>query len=201
MGKYADHDFQRSKVYKAEGALHRISTRFDSIEECWEYAVRLVRRKRFGDEFPRSQRRLMPVGYRGDTRKKWRDNDREWYDTYGRKQVYGRYRGLVVSKGPRSGGSYFNTRYERMQLAGQHMHESLVIHELCHGVTAYDFGKRTAWHGQEFCHTYLWLVKAAMGKDAHDVLLESFKEEQVVFRLGTSRYVNNFERGGKGISA
>jgi predicted SprT family Zn-dependent metalloprotease len=62
--------------------------------------------------------------------------------------------------------------------------EPVMIHELCHLIVQHDYrckGPKPAWHGWEFCQTYLKVVGNVMGPEARDALKASFKEEKVRF--------------------
>ncbi len=181
MGKYrTGTDSQRQKVYDAERVLRQYSESFDSIEECFDYMSKIIRRKSVREQFPRAHSILKPVG----GKPKMRPNNRRYYDDAWRHhKVYGRNKGLWVSFGNKYGGSYWHPRDHRIQLAGNHMYEGLCIHELCHGIVDMEFGQRTTPHGRKFCHTYLWVVRKVMGKEAHAALKASFQEHGVVFTL------------------
>lgn len=60
--------------------------------------------------------------------------------------------------------------------------ETIILHELAHGLTELEWGRGTAWHGWEFCETFLKLVYHYMGREAGDKLKASFKEHRVRFR-------------------
>ena len=56
--------------------------------------------------------------------------------------------------------------------------------QLCHLIVQHDYrckGPKPAWHGWEFCQTYLKVVGNVMGPEARDALKASFKEEKVRF--------------------
>ena len=57
--------------------------------------------------------------------------------------------------------------------------EGVILHELAHGLTTLKWGRGTAWHGWEFCKTFLELVKHYQGKEAGERLRLSFKEYRV----------------------
>ena len=60
--------------------------------------------------------------------------------------------------------------------------EPVMIHELCHLVVEYEFPRReVAWHGWQFCQTYLKIVGSVLGPETRDTLKASFKEEGVRF--------------------
>ena len=60
--------------------------------------------------------------------------------------------------------------------------EPVMIHELCHLVVHHEFPrKEIAWHGWQFCQTYLKIVGDVLGPEAHRTLTASFKENRVKF--------------------
>lgn len=73
-----------------------------------------------------------------------------------------------------SGGHWGNSGV-RMSLPKWSRYESLVLHELAHGLTPLQY----AWHGPEFCCVYLRLVEQYMGKEAHQLLQFSFRDNDV----------------------
>lgn len=50
----------------------------------------------------------------------------------------------------------------------------LILHELAHSCQ-----REGPWHGRQFCHIYLDLVKHYLGKDWHDSLKGSFKAHKI----------------------
>ena len=60
--------------------------------------------------------------------------------------------------------------------------EPVMIHELCHLVVDYEFPRHeVAWHGWQFCQTYLKIVGNVMGPEAAARLKAEFKAEGVRF--------------------
>lgn len=58
--------------------------------------------------------------------------------------------------------------------------EAVVVHELAHTIALREYGRGdVAFHGWEFCATYLKLTLYAMGREAHDVLKAAFKANRV----------------------
>jgi len=53
--------------------------------------------------------------------------------------------------------------------------ESMILHELAHGLTPREY----AWHGPEFCAVFLRLVDRFMGAEAHKALMFSFRDHNV----------------------
>jgi hypothetical protein len=181
MGRYSDTDTQREKLYDAQNVLSAYSEKFESIEECFDYISKIIRRKSFVIQFPRAYRNLKPYG--GKRKERW--NDRRYYgdEKFHHHKVYGQNQGIWISFGNKSGGSYWQTSDNRIQLSRNHWNEHICIHELCHAIIHYEFRSRTAWHGREFCNTYLWVVRKVMGKEAHDALKASFQKHGVIFAL------------------
>lgn len=60
--------------------------------------------------------------------------------------------------------------------------EAIVLHEAAHVITSRHINVRKASaHGWEFCATLLDLVRFIMGREAHDALKQSFKDNKVRF--------------------
>jgi len=186
-------DTQRQKVYDAERVIWSTDyERFDSLEEVFKFYTRILSSKRFATQFPNTADRLLPDGGKA----KYRENTREWYEDYAWRhhKVYGRDEGLWLSYGRERGGSYWKKSQgwaicNRIQLSKNHFNKAIAIHELCHAIVDYDFGRGAA-HGQEFCHTYLYMVKKWMSEDAHDKLAASFRKHGVNYRLiGAAKYL------------
>jgi putative metallohydrolase (TIGR04338 family) len=57
--------------------------------------------------------------------------------------------------------------------------EAVILHELTHTLVNFNNDRNVAWHGKEFASTYLKLVKRYMGKEAHAMLKQSFKDNHV----------------------
>ena len=175
-------DQQRQKVYDAEGFMHKETERFDSLEEVFEFYTRILNSKRFANQFMRTANFLLPGGGKAT----YRENTREYHDksAWRHHKVYGREEGLWLSYGRERGGSYYQHRGNRIQLSKNHFTKGIAIHELCHAIVNYDFsGWQAAAHGQEFCHTYLYMTKKWIGQDAHDKLAASFRKHGVNYRL------------------
>ena len=63
------------------------------------------------------------------------------------------------------------------------MKEAVVLHEVAHGLTEYEFGvNKTAWHGREFVKIFTSLVQHYMGTEAARELRSSLKEHHVKWR-------------------
>ena len=187
-------DQQRQKVYDAEDVMHKETERFDSLEEVFEFYTRILKSKRFATQFPKTARRLVPEGGKAT----YRENTREWYEDYAWRhhKVYGRDEGLWLSYGRERGGSYWRKGNgwaicNRIQLSKNHFTKGIAIHELSHAIVDYDFGRGgLSAHGQEFCHTYLYMTKKWIGQDVHDKLAASFRKHGVNYRLiGAAEYL------------
>lgn len=175
-------DQQRQKVYTAERSMYNETERFDSLEEVFEFYTRILKSKRFATQFPKTARRLVPEGGKA----KYRENTRLYRDfAWRHHKVYGREEGLWLSYGRERGGSYYEHGRRRIQLSKNHFNKGVAVHELCHAIVEYDFllAGKVAWHGPEFCHTYLYMTKKWIGQDAHDTLAASFRKHGVNYRL------------------
>lgn len=63
----------------------------------------------------------------------------------------------------------------------------IVVHEMAHIVTHRQYGHRVAGHGWEYASVFLDLVRFIMGKEAHDALKQSFKDNKVRFTKPRTR--------------
>jgi putative metallohydrolase (TIGR04338 family) len=61
-------------------------------------------------------------------------------------------------------------------------HEAVTLHELTHTLVNFR-GKEIAWHGPEFCKTFLVVVRHYMGKEEYLKLRASFKEHRVRYSI------------------
>lgn len=60
--------------------------------------------------------------------------------------------------------------------------EAVVVHELAHTIALREYGRGdVAFHGWEFCATYLTLTLYGMGREAHDTLKAAFKANRVKY--------------------
>ena len=101
----------------------------------------------------------------------------EWF-----KRHHPRARGFVVKDGrgrSKACGGALGWRSVKMSLPKWSRCEGVILHELAHGLTEIEWGRGTAWHGWEFCKTFLELVKHYQGKEAGERLRLSFKEHRV----------------------
>ena len=63
------------------------------------------------------------------------------------------------------------------------MKEVVVLHEIAHGITEYEFGvNKTAWHGREFAKIFASLVQHYMGTEAGQELRTSYRKHRVKWR-------------------
>jgi hypothetical protein len=78
--------------------------------------------------------------------------------------------------------------YNEINIPPAHRRE----HEICRQIAIVlfyraDWREQWAWHGWQFCAIYLDVVRAMMGKKAHDVLKASFRANRVRFAEKKSR--------------
>jgi len=79
-----------------------------------------------------------------------------------------------------SGGGLVNIQIPKTMWA---MKEAVVLHEIAHGITEYEFGvNKTAWHGREFAKIFASLVQHYMGTEAGRELRASYKKHRVKWR-------------------
>ena len=61
--------------------------------------------------------------------------------------------------------------------------ESIVLHEIAHGLTEYKFGvNKCAWHGREFANIFASLIQHYMGSEAGRKLRAGYREHHVKWR-------------------
>ena len=79
-----------------------------------------------------------------------------------------------------SGGGVVSIQIPKTRWA---MIEAVVLHEIAHGLTEYEFGiSKTAWHGPEFAKIYVALVQHYMGREAARDLRRGYREHRVKYR-------------------
>jgi putative metallohydrolase (TIGR04338 family) len=164
-------DTQRAKLYRAESEALPMDSRprlgntsMMTIEECQKFIDHLLGQKTVRDHFPTKSRSLIFQ----------RRNERyPWKAQYGVVVVAGRGCHATTSAWS-SEGIITLARFGR--------NPAVLCHELAHILE-----RRGAAHGWEFAETYLWLVKRAMGKEAHDKLKASFKKHKVRYTKPRTR--------------
>lgn len=107
------------------------------------------------------------------------------------RKISGGYRGVRVGDGRRcraaSGGpsKIVIPRWARTQW--------VVLHELAHTLHLRNH-PREAFHGWRFCSIYLQIVRAFIGKAAHDSLKQQFKELGVKYREPKKRVLTDEQK-------
>ena len=158
-------DFQRKKVYRAENFLAWEGKSLEDLDILRSWVnEKIVSSRWFQNRWPMDgviiitdgRGRTRACGYRMTT--KYRN-----YDT-------------MTQSSPR-GGKIKLPRWTRNRAA--------VLHELSHVIVGWHFPRGVPWHGREFCHVYLQLVKRWIGIDEWRQLRDSFKANGVKYTLNS----------------
>lgn len=153
-------DFQRTRVYRAEWEMLDGREVLPDLESSWDFLTKVVRRKWFVKQFPRTFEALggdrWPSSGRIDP-DKYSPNQRLIYLHYGDRRS-----GLKLKPGYRR--CYAEACYTTVVLPLWARNDLTLLHELAHICNFYEM-KPVSAHGQEFVSTYLYLVKQTLGKE------------------------------------
>ena len=108
-------------------------------------------------------------------------NNSRWMSGFVTKHSPGiMYRPVTVKDGRsrRRAGAHIYLRTAEIPIPKWCRSKLMILHEMAHIYTPL----YVAWHGQDFCATYLDLTRRWLGKDAHTDLKNAFIESKVKFR-------------------